>query len=280
MKLGFNRDISNTEYHEDRTFVSSSGLKLMYKDPRDYYATYVLNEPSMKMNQSNLDFGSYVHALILEPHLVDSQFAIYEGQTRYGKAWEAFKEEHKDKIIVTGSQARTAQQLYDNFNKSTVLLGEGDSKKEVPLSSFYTKGNAEETLCVLLEDVPVKVRFDYRKEWDTYGSINDIKTTSEFAHTKAHAEAIIDTWNYEVSAALYVDAVEQQTGKPHDFYFTFISKKDGKSYMYRASKQMLEVGRRKYKIALERLKKARETGKFFENIILEIDAKCDILDRV
>ena len=46
LKLGFNEDISNDDYHNDREFVSSSGLKLMLKDPRKFYKNYVLGAGS------------------------------------------------------------------------------------------------------------------------------------------------------------------------------------------------------------------------------------------
>lgn len=37
LKLGVNLDIPNESYHKDVEYVSSSGLKIMLKDPKLYY---------------------------------------------------------------------------------------------------------------------------------------------------------------------------------------------------------------------------------------------------
>lgn len=271
LELGFNKDISNQDYHDDREYISSSGLKMMYKDPRSYYKAYILGEKET-FNQSAMDLGSYIHALILEPHLIEKEFAVFTGAMRRGKEWEEFQKDVGDRIIITRSQKSLADELVKNFLTTKVIIGAAENEKEVALSSFYTDGNAEETLCVEIDGVKVKVRFDYRKEWDSFGSINDIKTTAAEADSPEKVEEICRSFSYDISAALYVDAVTKHTGKPHDFYFTFMSKADKQSYMYKASEQMLEEGRRKYKIALERLKEARRTGVYYKNVIREINS--------
>jgi len=267
--LGFQGGISNEEYHADRTYVSSSVLKLLEKDARSYYKQYVLGEPSSFGNQGAMDLGSYVHALILEPHLVEKEFAVFNGAMRRGKVWDAFLEEvDPKKIIITKSQADLAHNLVAEFNSTSMILGE----KEVMISSFFEKGKAEESLFVELDGVKVKVRFDYRKEKNGYHSINDIKTTANPISSARDAEKICASFGYDVSAALYCDAVEKATGNKHDFYFCFLSKKDGGTTIFKASEQMLEAGRVKYKSAIVKLKEGRETGIWFENKIQEINS--------
>lgn len=272
LQLGFNKDFNNQEYHDDRDYVSSSGLKMMYKEPRRFHKTYVLNEDSMQMNQSNLDYGSYVHCRILEPHLEHVEFTIWEGASRRGKAWEFFRDSNTDKTIITKSQKYEADKLIHNFERAKVLIGEHDNEKEVLISSFFEGGTPEETLCVILNGIKVKVRFDYRKEFSSYGSINDIKTTASLVDSPERAEEVCAQFGYDVSAALYCDAVELETGLKHDFYFVFLCKKDGNTYIYKASEQMLSEGRRKYKIGLQRLKEARASGIYYKNVIQEIDS--------
>lgn len=271
LKLGFNEYISNEDYHNDREYVSSSGIKLMAKNPREFHRIYVLNEESSFGNQSALDFGSYVHSRILEPHLTEEEFSIFDGKSRRGKAYEEFLEANEGKTIITNSQKYEADKLIHNFERATVLMGDADNEKETNVSKFFTGGKAEETLCVVLDGVKVKVRFDYRKEFDSFGSINDIKTTSSRVDTPEKAQEVCAMFGYHVSAALYVDAVHQETGLPHDFYFCFICKADGNTYMYKASEQMLEEGRKTYKEGLAALAKARETGVYYKNIIKEIN---------
>lgn len=272
LKEGFNQYIDNQEYHDDREYISSSGLKLILDDPREFHRRYVLNEPQESRNSASLDFGSYVHALILEPHLVEKEFAVYEGTQRRGAKWEKFQLDNLDKTIITKSQAVEAAKAVEIFNNSKVWTKDSNGNdKEAFISSFFTKGKAEETLAGELDGVKVKVRFDYRKEFEKFGSINDIKTTSYDINTKRDIEKISALWGYELSAALYCDMVQKYTGKKHDFYFCYINTKRSMVKLVKASEQMLEAGRMKYKEALQILKGARQSGEYFNKGIEEID---------
>ena len=84
INLGINPYISNDDYHADREFISSSGIKLIRSNPRDFYKRYVLNEDSDSKNSSALDFGNYVHSLVLEPETVVEQYAIFNGEKLEG----------------------------------------------------------------------------------------------------------------------------------------------------------------------------------------------------
>ena len=44
LSLGVNKNITNQDYHDDREFISSSGLKLLAKDPKKFHKVYVLGE--------------------------------------------------------------------------------------------------------------------------------------------------------------------------------------------------------------------------------------------
>ena len=270
LKLGINEYISNEDYHADREYISSSGLKKILVDPRGFYKEYVLNEGS-QLSSSALDFGSYLHCAILEPHLLDEEFAVYDGAMKRGKKFEQFAEENEGKTIITTSQEQQAKRLINNFNEATVVIGKQGHDKEVQISSFYSGGFAEQTFCHEINGIKVKVRTDYRKEFEDFGSINDLKTTGDIADTARDASRICDAWGYDVSAALYVDVVSAVTDKPHDFYFTFLSKKNGEVRIFKASEAMLERGRKKYLEAIELLKKARDNRIYYVNEIKEID---------
>jgi len=266
---GFNEKCSNTDYHLDREYKSSSALKLILKDPREYYKTYVLNTPQ-DFSGDALTIGSYSHTRILEPHLVDEEYAIFTGARRSGDIWKEFKEANEGKTIVTSSQKSLVDSMIDSYEKSFVKVGKPGNEKEVAISSFFTGGSAEETLCGEIDGYKVKVRFDYRKEFDDFGSINDLKTTGSSISTKQEVEEICSYWGYDLSAALYVDLVTQETGKPHDFYFIFISKKTYETKIFKASNEMLSRGRASYKKAISLLKEAERTNVYFENKIEEL----------
>lgn len=236
----------------------------------DYRKQYIEGEPAFFGNQIALDLGSYVHALILEPHVIPDEFQFFDGPTKSGEDFvKFFANKDPNKIVITQSMKDQADELLENFTGTIVRDIEGN---DVEVQTLVTNGHAEETLCVEMDGIKVKVRFDYRKILECgYASINDIKTTSSKIRTKRDFEKVCKAWGYDVSAALYCDAVEQYTGIKHDFNFIVISKDDKKTTLWKASEQMLESGRKKYKIALAKLKKARETNRYQEGTI-EIDA--------
>ena len=266
---GFNEKCSNEEYHADREYKSSSALKLILKDSRQYYKNYVLNEPQ-NFNSDALSIGSYTHTRVLEPELVDAEYAIFTGARRSGPEWKKFQEENEGKTILTLSQKSLVDNMVNSYEDTHVKLGKPGNEKEVSISSFFNEGFAEETLCGEINGYKVKTRFDYRKEFEDFGSINDLKTTGSPMSTREEVEEICEYWGYDVSAALYVDLVSQETGKPHDFYFIFISKKNFETKIFKASEDMLERGRVKYLKAIEILKEAESTGVYFENKIQEL----------
>jgi hypothetical protein len=270
---GINPKCSNEEYHGDREYVSSSVLKLMFKDPKEYYNRYVLGDMTNAPKGASLDFGSYIHARILEPEIVEDEFAIFEGARRAGAVWERFKLENLDKIILTGVQKRKADKLLDKYEEKIIVIDHPEKgTQEVPVSTFFTGGEAEETFATTIDGVKVKVRTDYRKAFKSFGSINDVKTCSEESLTKENLEKVCARWGYDISAALYIDVLTQVLGVPQDFYFLFISTTSGQIEIVKASKQMIENGRRKYKKGLKMLREARLSGVYFKNEIVELES--------
>ena len=256
MKLGFNDNISNEQYHSAREYVSSSGLKLMNKCPREFYKRYVKGEASEEFSSVNLIIGSLVHTLVLEPHLLEEEYALYTGQKN--KSSNEYKEwaetVPEGKTIITQPQLAKAHFLKD------VTLENEHAK------SLLCDGNPEQTLCAELDGIKIKVRADYLQG----KKVIDLKTTSSGV-TYDEVQASVLKWEYALSAALYVDCFTQYTGEKHDFYFVFIGKSPMGCEVYKASERMLEYGRKKYKKAIAAIKKARETGVWFNEGVQEID---------
>ena len=260
MDLGFNNEISNEDYHGDRTYVSSSALKLILKDPKEYFKVYVKNEKN-NISRAAFDFGTYVHALVLEPETIDKEFALFEGASRRGKVYTEFKEINKGKIIITKSQALKADVMVEKLRENTKANNLIDLEE----------GSVEQTLCVELDGVKVKVRTDYNNQTVAkindqlfpFGLIIDVKTTSD-PIDKFSIGKTIARYDYDLSAALYVDALQEQLGTDQTFIFCFMSKLTNEVEMYQASDEMIANGRRKYKAAIKKLKAARLTGIYFD----------------
>ena len=271
LHAGFNDKCSNEAYHAEREHKSSSALKLILKDPRQYYKNYVLNEPQ-HFSADALSIGSYAHTRVLEPHLEQEEYAFFNGARRSGDEWKKFKEEAGNKTIITRSQKKLVDDMMDSYEEAVVVLGNAKDERTVAISSFFSGGQAEETLCGEIDGFKIKTRFDYRKVKDGYASINDLKTTAApmGSATLEDVEDICKHWGYDVSAALYADLATQETGIKHDFYFVFISKKDNVTRIFKASEEMLERGRQTYRKAIATLKECESSGIYFSNEIEEL----------
>lgn len=263
LKNGILEDISNEDYHNDKEYVSSSGLKKMFDKPKAFYEEYVKGvKPYYSENLLRaFDFGSYLHTLILEPHLLDKEYLICDEQS---------STKPEDKKVILREDAELASKMYNAYAKATVAIGDHDGKL-VKLSSFIEGGVAEQTLCTALDGIKVKVRPDYRRELGDYGQIVDVKTTSESSLTPYQVGKICSKYGYALSAALYVDVVKELTGLDQEFYFLFLSKKGSLQVeLFKASEDFLQRGREQYQIALKRLKKARETGIYYSAKVQEL----------
>lgn len=251
MQLGFN-DIDGESYHEDREFVSSSGLKLLLDDPRTFYKKYIKGEQDNGPRADHFGFGSYVHTMVLEPHLLDAEYGIYEGVKR-GKKWEEWQDANPGKIAISPNQKQQAYYMVEEL------------KKNIYASELTVGGEAEKTLCVELHGQKIKVRADYLLD----NKIVDIKTTA-YGTSLEEVQTAAMKWGYDLSAALYRDAYSQFTGEEHDFYFIFMSKKYNSCEVFKASEEFLANGRQKYIKAIETLKSNKITGNWYNRGIQEL----------
>lgn len=237
MKLvdGKNPEISNEDYHGDREYVSSSGLKLVKKDPREYHKRYILGISEYKTSEA-LVFGTLCHTLLLEPEKYEEEYAIVSGRKGSKKYDEELKLA-KGKTVIKDIQYCEASHLINLC------------KKDSQVTPLITGGVAEQTFATELRGVKVKVRCDYLKS----GQIIDLKTTGNASdyHSFQHT---IDKYDYDLSAALYKDVVEQITGLNHDFYFIVASKSKLTVDVYRASPKLIQAGRDKYMRAIDIMK--------------------------
>jgi PDDEXK-like domain of unknown function (DUF3799) len=237
---------TNAEYHADKTHLSSSSIKLLLKDPQQFYRENILGQ----REERNTDFfteGNVVHALILEPDKVIERYAVYPGLKKAGAAYEAFKllEDNQQKAIISAAQMMRCQGLLRAYEALPV------AKK------LMEAGLAEHTMTSVIMDVPVKARADYINIERQV--IVDVKTTS-MPSDKEYFRATVVDYGYELSAALYKQIAEQVYNVPFDFYWLVLSKSDQQAHVYKASEATLADGRAKVVKGLHLYKKCKETG--------------------
>jgi len=284
LKKGIYKNLSNEDYHANRTHLSSSVLKTALEDPVEYRRVYVEGKPKKKMgNQSALDLGNYMHTLLLEPELLEKECAVYPARQRRGKAWEFFKHQNKDKTIITQAQLEVAEHIHEEFKKTEIQLEHGKIKGP----DLFTGGEAELSLFLDLEfplnesnkeladgeefaKLPVKIRTDYFIHMGDHFLTRDLKTTSKCPNDVKTAKQICYDYYYFLSAALYLDSLRQYHGMEGKFELVFSSKTDFLTNLYRVGQKSLNFGRGQYISALNSIWYWRKTGNYPQGTVREL----------
>jgi len=260
---GIYGDLSNEEYHKvlgpEEAYYSSSQLKDMLDDPEVFYKKYIAMEAKERKEIPAFAIGTTFHTAILEPEKMEKECTVWEGGARRGKAWDAFKQEHKGKAIITMKEQDQVKNLVDATKASPVAM------------DLLREGIAEQSLFVEMMGVRVKVRFDWKNDDLEY--ILDLKSTTGSVKNEFAIRNKVSSFQYEMSAALYMDAMNEWfrqnkiRKKIKRFYWTFASKDLGTCKTWMASPKSIEVGRAKYQKALRLIKQYTENGWKFEDEI-------------
>lgn len=243
LKLGINEEMSNEEYHGDKIFLSSSALKLILRDENEFYRKYILREKDE--SKSFFDFGTYIHALILEPWTVEDEFAFFGGVRRFGKTYDEFCIKNAGKIVMTLGERKLADKIMESYKSNDLA------------TSMVSNGVPEETYAAILEGMKVKARADYIAS----NYILDVKTTSS-SLTSSAIQSTIMKYDYDLSAALYLDVANAAGKNLEEFIFLFVNKKSCDILICKASPELIENGRRKYKAAIAKWKELEALGFF------------------
>lgn len=241
---------SNTDYHADRTHLSSSMLKLILTDRQKFYEKWVLN---MREADSKPAFeeGTITHSLILEPHKVNEEYAFYEGLRRAGAHYEAFAAANPGKRIILASTRVRAEKHKAALNRRPEAL------------SLLQNGEAEQNIFGAVLGIPVKARADYINV--EQGIIVDVKT-SAYPSDSEIFKGTVKEFMYDLSAALYKNIAEQAYQKDFTFYWVVISKADNECHVYRAGPETLRFGTSLMMKALVQYKQAKESGNWLTDI--------------
>lgn len=209
-------EISAQDYHTKAPGASSSRLKHMLVSPAYYQLK--LSRPVIETDPLRL--GRMLHTLVLEPHLVDEEFAIWTEGRRQGSSWEIFKVCNQDKTIITQDQLDCAEGM------ATALRQLDDFPFEAWLDGVATVEPAikERSLFWIDEEtgLPCKARPDAM----TLGAsplAGDVKST----RSASPDEFMRDLFKlrYDLQAAHYLAGIKAVFGVDANFAF-FASEKE------------------------------------------------------
>jgi exodeoxyribonuclease VIII len=258
------RDMSSSDYHGMKNTFSSSQLKDLLDDPEYFYKKYVAKTID-RQEIPAFDIGTYFHTAILEPDKLNDECAVYTG-IRRGKDWDQFKAENAGKAIITESEMTQALGLIKAVQDSPIAMnrikrGEPEVSAFVELavdgSDIYapefgvelgkfgwtsTKSKPSKSAIKLV----IKTRADLLAE----DYILDLKSTTGNAKSAALMRKKISDYQYDLSAALYLDVFSLAKGKQlSQFLWVFASKDYFNSKTYMASADNILIGRAKWKKA-------------------------------
>ena len=245
---GIYKTLSNDKYHAEQKHMSSSNLKMLLKDTQKFYKEKILGERE-PLKGAFLDEGNYAHSLILEPHLIPEEYLFFEGNRKAGKDWKAFEAENKDsdKIILSAPQKLRVENWIESY------------KKRPEAVDLVSGSDKEYSLFSEMLGVPLKVRADIINV--ERGFIADVKTTASDPDLDTF-KFTVDQYQYDLSAALYVDMFSRKYDKPFDFYFIVLGKRTMTCEVYKASDLTLGKGRKKVLDAVKIYKSCMESGKW------------------
>lgn len=251
-------DLSNDEYHSNKTHFSSTQLKTLLDSPEKFHNDYILGKKESNSDAPQFIEGSYAHSMILEPDKIDDEYAFFDGFRKAGKEWIRFKNDpnNQKKQIVSKAQKHRVHKMYEGF-------------LELPEASEILKDcEVEQSLFTNIYKIPIKVRCDAINV--DKGYLVDVKTSS-FPIDVDSFKLTIDRYKYQLSAALYCMAFEKYYKKPFDFYFIVLGKKDFDCQVYKLSKRSLEEGKGMVVEAINVYKRCKESENW------KLDQKNDII---
>lgn len=274
--------MSSEKYHSTPNSVSSTQLKTILEDATLFYEKYIAKTID-KEEADAFGVGTYFHTAILEPHLLDSETIVYTKGYRTGADWEKFKKKHAGKAILTPAMQATADKLVSRVKESATCSQwlEG-IKPEISLftelvvldgkiyAPEYNKvltlqnGWIEEEYLDHEETIPVRVIVKVRADalGDTF--VADLKSTSGDTRSRVEMAEKISHYDYDLSAALYLDLFSLVRPKVDKFVWIFASKDKANAHPWIASPTNILVGRAKWMTAIREYAKHAATNWNFE----------------
>lgn len=256
------QDVSIDDYHRDRTFISSTSIRLFLESPRHFYWFFVKGR-DIKTSES-MDFGNLAHVCILEPkkfrekYKVMPDFESFDAKgnpsesknTSYYKnkvaEWKAAQP--PDAILCTKDDYEKLEHMLESIlsHKAARLL----LKDGLPEVSGYYRDPVTGIGC--------RIRPDFLKY--SMMAMSDLKTcqTPKYGPFRRQVEML----NYDAQIAQYSEGFFQIEGN-RLVTSNFIAIQSTAPYdtcVWVADDALLEIGYKKYRFALNGIRHCMETG--------------------
>lgn len=283
-------NLTSEEYHGAVGTYSSSQLKLMLDDPKEFYDTYIAKSLGKKQIDA-FGIGTYFHTAILEPHLLKKETVVYEG-VRMGAKWSSFQLKNSGRNILTPAMKARGDFLVENIKNSKESLNYLKGvKPELSLfvkiyvangriySKKYNKvlGPLGWEDCDNIPSGGKSIILKVRADGISKKYIIDLKSTSGDVFSRKSVTEKVSAFSYELSAAMYLDLFELVTGKKRRFVWLFSSKDQRKAKPWIVREDNVRVGRAKWAAAVVELVEHIRADWEFSNMSSELGPSEDQL---
>ena len=231
--------------------VSITRLKELRRSPLHYQ--YALTHPK---TSGALTLGIATHVAVLEPERFGTDFAVWTNRTdsgkmspRNGKTWDAFRELHAGRTILTVDEADLAQRI------SLAVRGDETALK------YLATGDPEVTMKWTQGTRPCKGRADWLTTIDGRPVLVGLKTTRDCRHMVFASQAA--KLGYHLQWAFYHDGFETITGES-PLMIEVVVESDAPHAVatYIIPNDIIEQGRDEYQALLKTLTDCEASGEW------------------
>ena len=235
------------KYHDNTAYIGKSGLDLIARSPAHYWARYLDPNRVRKPDTAAQAFGSLVHTAILEPHKLESLYAVAPDLNKNTNAYKEWRASQSG-IIVDSSDMQTALRMRDAVMRNLrarQLLELGGATEE----AIYAK--CPETGAL------VKIKPDRYAR--AHCIMLDVKTTTD-ASPRAFAKSVAE-YRYHVQDAFYTDVAVWAGGAANWFFFIAVEKEPPYAVaVYQLDSEATDKGRALYRENLNTYAHCLRTG--------------------
>ena len=247
-------DIPAAEYHSDKQIVGHSALVQILRSP-EHFLHYIT--PGGFKETPTLKFGTALHCAYLEPEKFAKEYIEVPKFDRRTKEGKLKAEEYE---ALAGSKITLEKPEMEMVQAILTKL-----RKQVKAQRFRLASVTEKSYFWVDEDTGIqcRIRCDMvvLDELGNIVALLDLKTTTD-ASLGVFWRSIED-YGYDLQAAFYVDAVKVAIGREVPFYILAVESAAPHGVaLYRIGEATIEVGRRKYRAALQLLDWCRKNDSY------------------
>lgn len=188
-------EVSRAEYHADVAAINKSLLDEVERSPA--HARRYLDQ-KRKPRTRALELGDIVHAMVLEPDLVSSQFIAPEKVLDARKAYDRAVLEEWELIAQDRGKTLIRREVYDQAAEIREAVFQSRTARGI-----FSKGEPEATF--VWRDQATGLVCKCRVDWLRDGFLTDVKTAAD-ASPRAFGRAALNH-RYDVQDAHYIDGV-------------------------------------------------------------------------